>query len=402
MTKKRSYLNALGMLCSLGKTTDEVQHGLQSSHSAVTLLDEYGLGYALPIGTYSGALPEIPLFDNQWQTRNNQFAYAAYLQIQADINQAIDRYGAHRVAVIIGTSTSGISESEEAIAHWVKTGSVSETYDYKAQEMGATAQFIAKVTGVSGPVYGISTACSSGSKALASARRLIRAGLCDAVIAGGVDTLCKLTVQGFSSLEAVSRETCLPFSANRKGINIGEGAGLFLVSAEARGVELKGVGESSDAHHISAPDPSGAGAIRCMQAALDDAGVPASEIGYVNLHGTATALNDQMEAKAMFEVCGSEVYCSSTKPYTGHTLGAAGAIEAAICWLLLQEHESGKEQDPWLPVHLWDGQADPELPELLFVSSENQPNQAINYALSNSFAFGGNNIAVLLGRINEL
>ena len=260
--------------------------------------------------------------------------------------------------------------------------------------MGACAQFIAEVLDVQGPVFGISTACSSGAKALASARRLIRAGICDAVIAGGVDTLCRLTVNGFSSLEAVSDELCNPFSINRKGINIGEGAALFLLSEQAQGVELCGVGEGSDAYHISAPDPGGSGAIRCMSGALHDAGIGAEQVGYVNLHGTATPLNDKMESLAVEKVFGLEVPCSSTKPFTGHTLGAAGAVESGICWLLLEAAEQSL-----LPPHLWDGQADPELSPVKLIAAGSSPQQPLNYALSNTFAFGGNNISLLLGRL---
>ncbi len=258
--------------------------------------------------------------------------------------------------------------------------------------MGGTAQFIARELKVHGPVYGISTACSSGAKALAAARRLIRAGICDAVIAGGVDTLCRLTVNGFSSLEAVSDTPCNPFSQNRNGINIGEGGALFLVSGERSGIELAGVGEGSDAHHISAPDPTGSGAMRCMSAAIKDAAVTPSEVGYVNLHGTGTELNDQMESLAMYEVFGGKTLCSSTKSFTGHTLGAAGAVEAGICWLVLSEEGRGV-----LPVHLWDGVYDPALPRLNLVDENSVLNDPLRYALSNSFAFGGNNISLLLG-----
>jgi 3-oxoacyl-[acyl-carrier-protein] synthase-1 len=260
--------------------------------------------------------------------------------------------------------------------------------------MGACAQFVADLLEVSGPVYGISTACSSGAKALATARRLLRADLCDAVVAGGVDTLCHLTVMGFSSLEAVSESPCNPFSQNRDGINIGEGAALFLVSLESGGVCLSGVGENSDAHHISAPEPSGASAARCMNAALDDAGIAAAAVDYVNLHGTATLLNDQMEALAMAQVFGPDTPCSSTKPFTGHTLGAAGAIEAGICWLSLVG-----DGDGWLPIHLWDGIRDPGLPALNLVSGQAGNGSLPRRVLSNSFAFGGNNIALVLERV---
>jgi 3-oxoacyl-[acyl-carrier-protein] synthase-1 len=371
-----------------------MQQNLASGQTNLSTSGAFSDGDLLTLGLYQGDLPSVPLLQEKWHSRNNQFALAALKQIEAETGAAIERFGAPRVGVIIGTSTSGVRESEFAIQHWVQTGEAPDGYDYSVQEMASTAQFIAEILGVAGPVYGVSTACSSGAKALAAARRMIRAGICDAVIAGGVDTMCQLTVKGFSSLEAVSKNRCNPFSKNRSGINIGEGAALFLVTAQAWGVELVGVGEGSDAHHISAPDPSGAGAIRCMTGALQDAGLEAAAVGYVNLHGTATTLNDQMEALAMQEVFGLDTPCSSTKPFTGHALGAAGAVEAGICWLSLAE-----EADAQLPVHVWDSERDPELPRINLVEADFRMEQPLDYALSNSFAFGGNNISLLLGRV---
>jgi 3-oxoacyl-[acyl-carrier-protein] synthase-1 len=394
MKSSSCYLNALGMLCTAGDSVSAVKQSLLSGQANLSISDAYGTGQSLHLGLYQDDLPPVPLEDKKWHSRNNQFALAALNQIDTEVASAIDRYGAFRVGVIIGTSTSGIAESETAVQQWVRSGEVPDDYDYGMQEMGATAQFVARMLNVKGPVYGISTACSSGAKALAAARRLIRAGLCDAVIAGGVDTLCQLTVRGFSSLEAVSASRSNPFSKNRNGINIGEGAALFLVTSEVGGIEISGVGESSDAYHISAPEPSGAGAIRSMTKALNDAGVVAAEVDYVNLHGTATKLNDQMESLAIEEVFGLDTFCSSTKPFTGHTLGAAGAIEAGICWLALEAGDGG-----FLPIHIWDGVRDPELPFINLVSADSRLEKPLNYVLSNTFAFGGNNISLLLGRV---
>ena len=388
------YLNALGMLCASGDSASAIQQNLVSRQTNLSSSGAFSNAQLLALGLYQGELPSVPLSQRKWHSRNNQFALAALKQIEVEVSTAIGRYGASRVGVIVGTSTSGIAESETAIRQLIRDGEVQGDYDYSVQEMGATAQFIAEVLGVSGPVYAISTACTSGAKALAAARRMIRAGICDAVITGGVDTLCQLTVRGFSSLEAVSENRCNPFSKNRRGINIGEAAALFLITAEAWGVELTGVGEGSDAHHISAPDPSGAGAVRCMLGALHDAGLDASDIGYVNLHGTATILNDQMESIAMQKVFGLDTLCSSTKPFPGHTLGAAGAVEAGICWLTLKDDSS-----ELLPVHVWDGERDPELPCINLVGANTRLEQPLNYALSNNFAFGGNNISLVLGRV---
>ncbi|WP_261844162.1 beta-ketoacyl-[acyl-carrier-protein] synthase family protein [Aliamphritea ceti] len=391
---KKTYLNKMGILCAAGGSAEELRIGVSEQSDYFSLSNAFGTEVKHRLGVCQQALPKIPLNDAKWQSRNNQLALAALMQIEADVKLAIEQYGSERVGIVIGTSTSGIAEGEAAIRA-IQQGEAAGNYDYCVQEMGATADFIAEILNINGPVYGISTACSSGAKALTSARRLLRSGICDVVIAGGVDSLCRLTVQGFSSLDAVSSERCNPFSKNRNGINIGEGAALFILSRTPEGVELCGVGEGSDAHHISAPDPSGEGAIRSMTEALEDAELKAADINYVNLHGTATALNDQMEAKAMHKVFGSQTPCSSTKALTGHTLGAAGAVEAGICWLLLNPDNTCS-----LPAHCWDGEYDPELPNINLLSvTDAALITDIKYVISNSFAFGGNNISLLLGRV---
>jgi 3-oxoacyl-[acyl-carrier-protein] synthase-1 len=255
---------------------------------------------------------------------------------------------------------------------------------------------------VEGAAYTVSTACTSSAKALISGARLLRAGLADLVLAGGVDTLTRFTVAGFSALEAVSRERCLPFSQNRKGINIGEAAALFMMSREKPEmpvipITLSGWGESSDGHHISTPDPSGAGAKLAINEALSrakiGANISADAIGYVNLHGTATQQNDAMESKVMAEIFPG-VPMSSTKPFTGHTLGSAGALEAAICWLTLTD------DDRRLPPQLWDNVPDAALPPLNLVAPNTQSPLPVSRALSTSFAFGGSNAALILEREN--
>jgi 3-oxoacyl-[acyl-carrier-protein] synthase-1 len=236
----------------------------------------------------------------------------------------------------------------------------------------------------------VSTACTSSAKAFSSARRLLSAGLCDAVLVGGVDTLCGLTLNGFGALESLSQGLCNPSSKNRDGINIGEGAALFLMSREPGPVAVLGIGESSDAYHISGPDPEGRGAELAMRQALMQAGV--LQVDYLNLHGTATVQNDQMENTVVHRVLGSEVPCSSTKPLVGHMLGAAGATEAAFCWMLLTESKATP-----LPPHAWDGVADPALPQLMLSSKGDAPRRC-QVVASNSFAFGGNNACLVLGR----
>jgi len=391
LNKENVYLNQVGLLCSAGDSLDSLKQNLQTKADFMTWSDSFGTE-PLPMGLCFTQLPEIPLKQRHWQSRNNQFALFAYQQIRDQVEHAIKQFGRERVGVVIGTSTSGIDDVEPAIQAHVRGEPLPQNYHYSIQEMGSPAAFIAELIGVSGPCYGISTACSSGAKALISAKRLITSGLCDVVIAGGVDTLCKLTVQGFSALEAVSTKVCNPFSQNRDGINIGEAAALFVVSREDVGVKLLGSGESSDAHHISAPEPEGKGAEQSMLAALQDAGISASDIDYINLHGTATPLNDQMESLAVRRIFSEDVLCSSTKPITGHTLGAAGAIEAAISWLVVTD------QTGFVPRHHWDGEKDNLIPKLNFVSAVYTEHK-IHRVLSNSFAFGGNNASVILERI---
>jgi 3-oxoacyl-[acyl-carrier-protein] synthase-1 len=221
---------------------------------------------------------------------------------------------------------------------------------------------------------------------MAAAARLIRADLCDAVLCGGADSLCDLTLNGFGALDSLSQRVCNPMSVNRNGLNIGEGAGLFLLTREPAAYRLAGWGESVDGHHMSAPDPEGRGAEAAMREALRKAETSADAVDFVHLHGTATPLNDKMEAGVVARVYGLETPCASTKPLTGHTLGAAGAVQAALCLLAMEQGQ--------LPPHLWDGARDPELPPIrLAAAGERAP---LRRVLSASYAFGGNNAALLL------
>ncbi len=344
------------------------------------------------MGIVELALPDSDQFPTKHRTRNNQLLIAALNQMTSQVEAAIQRFGEDRVAIILGTSTSGIAEAEQAVRTLEEDGAWPEDFDYSKQDIGAPSLFLAEHLNLSSIAYTISTACSSGAKALASGKRLLDANLCDAVIAGGVDSLCGLTVNGFSSLDAVSRDICSPFSKNRSGINIGEGAGLFLMTKEVGPVRLAGVGETSDAHHISAPDPTGDGAFRSMEMALNQAGLTPEDIDYINLHGTATIQNDLMESKAVFGLFGNNTPCSSTKPFTGHCLGASGSIEAVLCWILLQPNLFRG-----LPVHQWDGEIDDEISPIKLVDNRISALCAgkIHRILSNSFAFGGNNVSLL-------
>src|SRR5471032_1168994 len=330
----------------------------------------------------------------RYDCRNNRLLLAALAQISPAIEAARERYGAHRIGVVLGTSTSGIEAAEAAFVYQAQAGKLPVGFDYRQVEIGTVAPFAAAALDLHGPAFTISTACTSSAKAFVSARRLLQLHLCDAVVVGGVDSLCELTVQGFASLESTSAVRSNPMSRNRCGINVGEGAAVFLMSRDEGPVVLAGVGESSDAHHISAPDPHGAGGEIALRAALADAGLAPADIAYVNLHATATRKNDDMEAHLMARVFKDGVAASGTKPLTGHQLGAAGATELGFAWLTLAR------DDVALPRHLWDGEADPALPPLDLVESERYlPRTAgAQYVMSNSFAFGGSNVSLILGR----
>lgn len=392
-----AFLNTVGMTCALGRGHDAVRAALweAGAPNAGEVTDHYSPGRDLLLGTVRD-LPEDPALSATLpaphRSRNNLVMLDALAQIRADVDAAIARVGPARVAVIIGTSTSGIREGELAIQHLSRDGALPSSYHYGQQELGSPALLLAHVLGTRGPAYAISTACSSGAKAMAAGARLLRHGLADVVLAGGVDTLCAFTVAGFSSLASVSVARCNPLSANRNGINLGEGAALFLMSREEGPVRLAGWGESTDAHHMSAPDPRGEGARLAMQQAIATAGIDARALDYVNLHGTATPANDVMEAHAVADLLGIDVPVSSTKPLTGHTLAAAGAIEAALMWLTLADNPQGR-----LPPHWWDGVADPALPSLHIAGPGSSLGRAPKLVLSNSFAFGGSNCALVLG-----
>ena len=349
-------------------------------------------GRQVYVGAVEGTLPPV---SPHHASRNSQLMLAALDEIREDVKRAAQRYGRDRIAVILGTSTSGVAEGEAAFASHRIRQTWPAGFHYRQQELGALAAFAADALNLQGPAYTIATACSSSAKVFATARRLIVTGLCDAAVVGGADSICGTTLNGFGALEALSRGYCNPFSRNRDGINIGEAAAAFLVTREEAPVNLLGIGESSDAHHMSAPDPTGRGALASMTAALDDAGLKPDDIGYVNLHGTATPLNDSMESIAIATLFGTSVPCSSTKGMTGHTLGAAGACEAAILWLTLHpEFSTGA-----VPPHVWDGVSDPAIPAIHLVGAEAMvPKTGQLAMMSNSFAFGGSNVSLILGR----
>src|SRR5579864_5057226 len=394
MNAPRVYLHALGMINALGDDVESILPALAATRSPGMGVVQMRAGESF-VGRVKASLDVAPHASlARYDCRNNRLLLAALAQISPHIEAARARYGAHRIGVVLGTSTSGIEAAETAFIHQAQAGQLPESFNYRQMDIGTAAPFAAAALDLHGPAFTISTACTSSAKAFVSARRLLQLQLCDAVIIGGVDSLCELTVQGFASLESTSSARTNPMSRNRCGINVGEGAAVFLMSREEGPVVLAGAGESSDAHHISAPDPRGVGGEIALRAALAEAGLAPSAIGYVNLHATATRKNDEMEARLMARVFADGVATSGTKPLTGHQLGAAGATELGFAWLALAR------DDVALPRHLWDGEADPELPALDLVESERYLSRASGpqHVMSNSFAFGGSNVSLILGR----
>ncbi len=376
-------------LSTLGNTAEQIRQALTTQQNTLSLRSGFIPEKQVWVGAYQQPLIEtVPAFLQDVDSRNLRFALTALSLIESEIRDYTAQFDRKRLAIILGTSTSGIADNEILLKQYFNHHRKIEINHYK-QEMGSLAKGLQMYLGWEGPAYTISTACSSSAKAMAAGQRLINAGLADAVLVGGVDTLCRLTLNGFHSLESLSNGLCQPCGAQRDGINIGEAAGLFLLSKETAPVMLMSAGESMDAWHISAPHPEGKGAAEAMQKALDMAGISASEIGYLNMHGTATPQNDAMEIKAVQTVFQQyEVPISSSKHKTGHCLGAAGAIEAVICQQVLADQS-------WLPLH-HSGSIDPELDEANYVLNA-QLQQPIEYVMSNSFAFGGSNISLIFG-----
>ena len=340
-----------------------------------------------------GSTAPLPSALADFDCRNNRLAWRALQQdgFADAVRAARARWGADRVAVILGTSTAGLLETELGYRHRGPGGELPAEVRYaERQNTYSLGAFVVHAFDLRGPSWVVSTACSSSAKVFGAAARLIAAGLVDAAVVGGVDSLCLTTLYGFNSLELLSAEVCRPWDATRRGLSIGEGAAFALLERDSLAPRgwLLGVGESNDGYHMSTPHPEGAGAIAAMRAALADASLQPADIGYVNLHGTATPSNDASEDRAVGAVFGNATPCSSTKGATGHTLGAAGGIEAAISLLALAHG--------LLPAGLNVRERDPALHIDYLLENREAPLQAV---LSNSFGFGGTNASLVFGGV---
>jgi 3-oxoacyl-[acyl-carrier-protein] synthase-1 len=377
--------NALG----LGKQSS--LDALRNGSSGLQPCDFENVDLTTWIGRVSG-LEDMPLTGKNacYDCRNNRLAQLALQQddFLPAIKQAVDRYGADRIGVFLGTSTSGIATTEHAYRSRKDDALPAEYTPQYTHNIASSSHYVRDCLGLNGVATTISTACSSSAKVFAAAHRYIKAGVCDAAIVGGVDSLCLTTLYGFNALDLVSADPCRPWDADRNGINIGEGAGFALLEkpGSLSCPTLIGYGESSDAHHMSTPHPEGEGARYAMQQALQRAALEVTDIDYINLHGTATNSNDASEDSAVCRLFGKQTPCSSTKGFTGHTLGAAGITEAIFALLCLQ--------DGLMPQSLQTKQQDHSLGANILL---NPNRQTLNYVLSNSFGFGGNNCSLIFG-----
>jgi len=345
-------------------------------------------------GEVIGLETPLPTAFFDWDCRNNRLAELGLLQdgfIDA-VAAARTRHGADRIAVYVATSTAGVQQTELAYrAYRSDGGALPDWFNHRTtQNSFSVADYTRLRLGLAGPCAAVSTACSSSAKVFASAARAIAAGLCDAAVVGGVDSLCLTTLYGFNALQLISHDICRPADVDRNGLSLGEAAGFALIEPGIdTPLRLLGYGESNDAHHMSAPHPEGRGAHEAMQAALTRAGVEPSSVDYINLHGTGTPVNDLAEDKAVCALFGRDIPCSSTKGWSGHTLGAAGALEATLSLLCLRHG--------LLPRSLNTRKVDTRIEGNILLQTRRAPLQRV---LSNSFGFGGTNCSLLFGTVH--
>ena len=384
-------ITAVAAVSGMGRTTAEVLAALDAGQRGLSA-PELVLPFPTLVGAVPGDLPPVPDAHHRHDTRLARIGMMALRQIEPEVRAAIARWGSSRVAILIGTSTGGLDATELAYERWAKEGELPASFDLSAQhDFNALGDLYARYLGAEGPVYVVSSACSSSGKVHASAMRLMRAGLIDAALVGGIDSLCRMTLHGFRGLGILSEGACKPFAADRSGINIGEGAALMLLERDDDGgrseTVLLGVGESSDAYNMSSPEPTGRGAREAMERALAQAGKAPSDVGLVLAHGTATPQNDVAEGQAIAAVLGGQVPVVSTKGYTGHQLGAAGATSAVFAVHALRTGAifasvGAEPVDPTIPVNVVTERRQAEL----------------SLVLANAFAFGGSNVCLAIGK----
>ena len=387
------YIKDFAAVCALGADKKSIWDALKNGIPPQFIQKEY-----CGKKRYVAEIPQSKLphtADSFYDNHVNRLSEKALVSLESSVAEWIQKWGAHRIGVFLGSSDNGSESSLSALAFFQNNGKYPDGYSLKKQQADFAAEYVAKRFGITGPIFTHSSACASSASAFVSARNWIEAGFCDAAIVGGVDIQTQTDVLGFDSLEAVSATPSIPFSRNRSGLTIGDAAAFFLVSREANSspFQILGMGESSDADHVTAPRADGEGAVQAILKALKDAQISAKDVDYINLHGTGTKLNDAMESVAVHRVFGDNTKSSSTKGLTGHTLGASGALEAAFCCLALSDENPNRE----LPVHYFDGERDLSIPQIHLVSLGERA-EKLNICMSNSFGFGGCNVSLVLAR----
>ena len=373
-------LTGLGFVCSLGNDLDSI------SKNAACCFTPGLCQVATDIPNKEILFFKV-LSSSSQRMRCYHLLDLAIDQILDDLVKLEKKYDSSELGIVLGCSNTGIHEAQIDIQDWLKQEKCPEGFSFEKIELGSPAIYLKKKLGFMGPAYVVSTACSSSAKAFQSARNLIQNKVCKAVVVGGVDSQCMFAHNGFYALSALSNQVTNPFSCNRSGITLGEGAALFIMEEGGDGIQVLGIGESSDTYDLTAPDPTGNGALLSMKRALSEANLSARDIDFINLHGTGTEANDAMEGNAIHALFGNSVLCASTKQLTGHTLGASGAIELALSWLMLKNN--------FIIPHKFDGMFDDKIPQINLATGKEQIE--LKNILSNSFAFGGSNVSVILG-----
>lgn len=391
--KQKLQLSNYTMTTALGRGLAAQRHAIHHQQTGLRLCDLNDVDLQTWIGRVDGVEDVmLPPTLEDYRCRNNQLAWMGLEQddFRQQVAEVARHYGSQRIGVFMGTSTSGIQQTEQAYGLAAPDQALGAGFNYRTtQNIFSLGDFVARALDLEGPVQVISTACSSSAKVFAAAYRHMAAGLCDAAVVGGVDSLCGMTLYGFNSLQLVSTSPCRPADVNRDGLSIGEAAGFALLEwkrPQYAGPCLLGYGESADAYHMSSPHPQGLGAAMAMGRAMAGSGLTSSEIDYVNLHGTATPVNDLSESHGLLKVFTSDPACSSTKGFTGHTLGAAGIVEAVFCCLALEEQ--------YVPSSLNTLELDDQIRlNIVLQGRERQ----LKYVMSNSFGFGGSNACLIFG-----
>jgi len=394
---KPLVLTHVSLVNSLGPGIKATLDALQEKRGGLVRCDFH----SSELETWVGQVPgvdaiRLPSFLSDHECRNNRLALLGIEQdgFAGGIQSAKNRYGRNRIGLFLGTSTSGLEETEWAYRHRnPDSGALPAGYCYSGtQNTYSLGSFVKKILDLDGPTVVISSSCASTAKVFVEASRMIESGLCDAAVVGGADSLCLTTLYGFQSLGLLSKSPCRPFDADRDGISIGEGSGFALLEkslpdSNPSDIRLLGVGESSDAYHMSSPHPTGLGAVMAMRRALESSGLAACDIDYIHLHGTATKANDASEDKAIVTLFGKVTPCSSTKGWTGHGLGISGITNAIVAMLCIQFQ--------FMPGSLNTSLLDPSLQSGYLMETRTNP---VNHVMSNAFGFGGCNCSLVFGR----